>query len=114
MLEPTEANPLGLPLGPEDLPHQLRLTRPNGLDATARTHLCPPVMEHLAPSQGTFYFNALIQPHQVVAILIIEEDNTSRPQMDVFIRARPEPRHAALHNSIHRNYNAELVFQEMR
>ena len=85
MLEPTEANPLGLPMGPENLPHQLQLTRPNGLNAAGRTNLCTPVLEHLAASQGTFYFNALIQPHQVAAILIIEEDNTSHAQMDVFI-----------------------------
>ena len=114
MPEPTEANPLGLPMGPENLPHQLRLTRPNGLDAAGRTNLCTPVLEHLATSQGTFYFNALIQPHQVAAILIMEEDNTSHARMDVFIRARPEARNAALHNSLHRNDNAEIVFQEMR
>ena len=72
-----EANPLGLPMGPDNLPHQLWLTRPNGLDAAGRTNLCTPVLEHLATSQGTFFFNALHQPHQVTAILIIEEDNTS-------------------------------------
>ena len=33
--------------------------------------------------------------------------------MDVFIQARPEARNAALHNSAHRNENAEIVFQEM-
>ncbi len=77
MLEPTEANPLGLPMGPDNLPHQLWLTRPNRLDATGRTNLCTPVLEHLATSQGTFFFNTLYQPHQVVAILIIEEDNTT-------------------------------------
>ena len=34
--------------------------------------------------------------------------------MDVFIRAFPEARNAALHNSAHKNDNAEIVFQEMR
>ena len=105
---------MGLPLGADELPHQLWLTRPNGLDTAGRTNLCMPVLEHLAASQGTFYFNALIQPHQVAAILIIEEDNTSHARMDVFIRACPEARNAALHNSLHRNDNAEIVFQEMR
>ena len=33
--------------------------------------------------------------------------------MDVFIRAHPEARNAALHNSLHRNDNAEIVFQKM-
>ena len=70
-----EENPLGLPLGPDNLPHQLRLTWLNGLDAAGRTNLCTLVLEHLATSQGTFFFNALHQPHQVAAILIIEEDN---------------------------------------
>ena len=109
-----EANLLGFPMGPDNLPHQLQLTRPNRLDATGRTNLCTPVLEYLAASQGTFYFNALTQPHQVAAILILEEDNTSHTRMDVFIRARPEARNAALHNSTHRNDNAEIVFQEMR
>ena len=78
MLEPTEDNPLGLPYGQEDnLPHQLRLTWPEGMDAARRTNLCTSVLEHLATSQGTFFFNSLHQPHQVVAILIIEEDNTT-------------------------------------
>ena len=107
-----EANPLGLPMGPDNLPHQLRLTQPNGLDAAGRTNLCTPVLEHLATSQGMFYFNALTQPHQVAAILILEEDNTSHTQMDVFIRASPEARNAALHNSAHRNDNAELCFRK--
>ena len=39
MLEPMEENPLGLPLGQDNLPHQLRLTRPEGLDAARRTNL---------------------------------------------------------------------------
>ena len=84
MLEPTEENPLGLPLGQDNLPHQLRLTRPDGLDAARRTNLCTLVLEHLAASQGTFFFNALHQPHQVAAILIIEEYNTTHAQMDLF------------------------------
>ena len=113
MMEPTEDNPLGLPLGQDNLPHQLQLTRPDGLDATRRTNLCTLVLEHLAPSQGTFFFNGLHQPHQVAAILIIEEDNTTHARMDQFIRAHPENRHVALYGSIYRNDNTEIVFQEM-
>ena len=105
---------MGLPLGQDNRPHQLRLTRPDGTDATRRTNLCTLVLEHLAENQGTFFFNSLHQPHQVAAILIIEEDNTTHTQMDQFIRARPENRHAALYGSIYRNDNAEIVFQEMR
>ena len=78
MMEPMEANPLGLPLEKGSLPHQLRLTRPEGLDATRRTNLCTLVLEHMAATQGTFFFNGLHRPHQVAAILIIEEDNTSQ------------------------------------
>ena len=85
MMEPTEDNPLGLPLGQDNLPHQLWLTWPEGLDATRRTNLCPIVLEHLAVTKGMFFFNSLHQPHQVVAILIIEEDNTTHAQMDIFI-----------------------------
>ena len=85
MLEPTEENPLGLPLGQDNLPHQLRLTRLEGLDAARRTNLCTIVLEHLAATKGTFFFNSLHQPLQVVAILIIEEDNTTHARMDRFI-----------------------------
>ena len=113
MLDPTEDNLLGLPLGHDNCPHQLRLTRPEGTDAARRTNLCTLVLEHLTENQGTFFFNSLHQPHQVAAILIIEEENT-HTQMDAFIRARPENRHAALYSSLYRNDNAEIVFQEMR
>ena len=77
MLQPMNANPLGLPLEEDEAPHQLRLTRPKALDGAPRTNLCTPRLEYLANSGGTFYFNALTQPHQVAAILIQEEDNTS-------------------------------------
>ena len=93
MLEPMEENPLGLLSGQDNLPHQLWLTRPDGLDAAKRINLCTLVLEHLATTQGMFFFNSLHQPHQVAAILIIEEDNTTHAQMDQFIRARPENRH---------------------
>ena len=76
MMEPTDANPLGLPLGNDELPHQLWLARPEGTDAARRTNLCTLVLEHLATTEGTFFFNSLHQPHQVVAILITEEGNT--------------------------------------
>ena len=49
-----------------------------------------------------------------MAILIIEEDNTTHTRMDQFIRARPKNRHAALYTSVYRNDNAEILFQEMR
>ena len=77
MMEPMEDNPLGLPLGQDNLPHQLRLTRPEGLDAARRTNLFTIVLEHLAAIEGMFFFNSLHQPHQVAAILIIEEDNNT-------------------------------------
>ena len=113
MLEPTEENPLGLPLGQDNLPHQLRLTLPDGLDAARRTNLCTLVLEHLAVTEGTFFFNSLHQPHQVAAILITEGDNT-HTQMDRFIQAPPANRHRALYGSIYSNDNAEIVFQEMQ
>ena len=59
MMEPMEANPLGLPLENGGLPHQLPLTRPEGLDAARRTNLCILVLEHLAATEGTFFFNIL-------------------------------------------------------
>ena len=95
MLQPMNANPLGLPLEEDEAPHQLRLTWPNGLDGALRTNLCTLRLEYLAASQGMFYFNALTQPHQVAAILIQEEDNTSYTQMDMFIQASLEARNAA-------------------
>ena len=76
MMEPTEANPLGLPLENSGLPHQLWLTRPEGVDAARRTNLCTPVLEHLAATDGMFFFNSLPQPHQIAAILITEGDNS--------------------------------------
>ena len=82
MMEPMEDNPLGLPLGQDNLPHQLWLTRPEGLDAARRTNLCTIVLEHLAATEGMFFFNSLHQLHQVAAILIIEEDNTTHTRMD--------------------------------
>ena len=99
MMEPTEANPLGLPLENGSLLHQLWLTRPEGLDATRRTNLCTLVLEHLAATEGTFFLNSIPQPHQVVPILITEGDNT-HTQMDQFIRAPPANRNRALYNSI--------------
>ena len=84
MLEPTDANPFGLPLGNNNLPHQLWLTQPEGLDGARRTNLCTLVLEHLAATEGIFFFNSLHQPHQVVAILITEGDNT-HTRMDQFI-----------------------------
>ena len=84
MLEPTEANPLGLPLGNDNLPHQRRLAWPEGTDAARRTNLCTLVLEHLAVTEGMLFFNSLHQPHQVAAILITEEGNT-HTRMDRFI-----------------------------
>ena len=85
MMEPKEDNPLGLPLGQDNLPHQLRLTRLEGLDAARRTNICAIVLEHLAATEGMFFFNSLHQPHQVATYLIIEKDNTTHPRMDQFI-----------------------------
>ena len=83
-MEATEDNPLALPLEDGSLPHQLRLTRPEGVDAARRTNLCTLVLEHLAATEGMFFFNSLHQPHQVAAILITEGDNT-QTRMDRFI-----------------------------
>ena len=52
MLDPTEDNPLGIPLGQDNLPHQLRLTWPEGTNTARRTNLCTLVLEHLAEIQG--------------------------------------------------------------
>ena len=111
MMEPREANPLGLPLENGTLPHQLQLTRPEGVDAARRTNLCTPVLEHLAATDGMFFFNSLPQPHQIAAILITEGDNT-HTRMDQFIRAPPANRNRALYDSIYSNDNAEIIFQE--
>ena len=71
------------------------------------------MLEHLATSQGMFFFNALHQPHQVAAILIIEEENT-HTQVEHFIQIPPANRNTALYESQYKNDNAEIVFQEMR
>ena len=112
-MELTEAKPLGLPLGNDNLLHQLWLTRPEGLDAARRTNLCTLVLEHLAATEGTFFFNSLHQPHQVAAILITEGENT-HTRMDQFIQAPPANRHRALYGSIYSNDNAKIVFPEMQ
>ena len=100
-----------LPLENGGLPHQLQLTRLEGLDAARRTNLCTAVLEHLAATDVMFFFNSLPQPHQIVAILITEGDNT-HTRLDQFIRAIPDNQNRALYNSLHRNDNAEIVFQE--
>ena len=74
-MEATEENPLALPLE-DGLPHQLRLTRPEGMDPARRTNICTAVWEHLATTNGMGFFNGLTQQHQIAAILIIEGDNT--------------------------------------
>ena len=56
----TADNPLGLPYGQNNRPHQLRLQQPEGMEAARRTALCTPVLEHLATAdQGMFFFNSL-------------------------------------------------------
>ena len=110
-MEATEANLLALPLENGGLPHQLRLTRPLGVDAIRRTNLCMTVLEHPAATNGMGFFNGLTQLHQIVAILITEGDNT-HTRLDQFIRAIPNNRNRALYNSLHRNDNAKIVFQE--
>ena len=73
----TADNPLGLPYGQNNRPHQLWLSRPEGTEAARRTALCTTVLEHIAATeQGMFFFNSLHQAHQVAAILITEEENT--------------------------------------
>ena len=70
-------NPLGLPYGQNNHPHQLQLSRLEGTEATRRTALCTTVLEHIAATkQGMFFFNSLHQAHQVAAILITEEEST--------------------------------------
>ena len=78
MGEPTAANPLGLPLGEDGSPHQLRLTRLEGMEAARRTNLCTLVLDYLSENQaeGMFFFNSLHRQHQVAAILIVEEGGT--------------------------------------
>ena len=104
-METMEDNPLALPLEDGGLPHQLWLTRPDGVDAARRTNICMAVLEHLATTNGMGFFNGLTQLHQIAAILIIEEDNT-HTQLDQFIRAIPDNRNRALYNSLHRNDKA--------
>ena len=86
MVEPTENNPLGLPLGQDNSPHQLRLTRLEGTEAARRTNLCTLVLDYLSENrgQGMFFFNSLHQQYQVAATLIVEEEGT-HTQMDAFI-----------------------------
>ena len=52
MGEPMENNPLGLPLGQDNRPHQLRLTRLEGTEAARRTNLCTLVLDYLSENQG--------------------------------------------------------------
>ena len=64
-------------------------------------------------SEGMFFFNSLHQPHQVAAILIIEEENI-HTRVDQIIRVPPANMNTALYESLYRNDNAEMLFQEMR
>ena len=86
MGKPTANNPLGLPLGQDNSPHQLRLTRLEGTEAARRTNLCTLVLDYLSENQGQgmFFFNSLHQQYQVAATLIVEEEGT-HTQMDAFI-----------------------------
>ena len=109
----TADNPLGIPYGQNNCPHQLWLQPPEGMEATRRTGLCTPVLEHLAMTdQGIFFFNGIHQAHQVAAILIAEEENT-HTRLDHFIQVPPANRHTALFEGQYKNENAEIVFQEM-
>ena len=108
-MEATEDNPLALGLEEGGLPHQLRITQPEGVDAARRSNICTTVLEHLATTNGMGFFNGLTQLHQIAAILITEGDNT-HTRLDQFIRAIPDNRNRALYNSLHRNDNAEIVF----
>ena len=78
MGEPTAANPLGLPLGEDDSPHQLWLTRLEGTEAARRTNLCTLALDYLSENrgEGMFFFNSLHQQDQIAAILIIEDVGT--------------------------------------
>ena len=115
MGEPTAANPLGLPLGEDGSPHQLRLTRLEGTEAARRMNLCTLVLDYLSENrgEGMFFFNSLHQQDQVAAILIVEEGGT-HTRVDAFIQAQVENRHTALFTSEYRSENAEIVYQEMR
>ena len=68
-------------------------------------------MEHLATTNRMNFFNGLTQQYQIAAILIIEGDNT-HAQLNQFIQAIPDNRNRALYNLLHRNDNAEIMFQE--
>ena len=83
-MEASEDNPLALPIEEGGLPHQLRLTRPDRVDAARRTNICTIVLEYLATTHGMGFFNGLTQPHQIAAILIIEEDN-AHTRLDQFV-----------------------------
>merc|ERR1711895_421644 len=92
----------------------LRLTRLEGTESARRTAIYSLVLDHLSEGQaeGIFFFNNLHRQHQVAAILIMEVGST-HTQVDAFIRARVELRHAALFTSKYRSENAEIVYQEM-
>ena len=106
-----EANPLGLPLEPNGLPHQLRLVRPGDQDMGRRTALCTTAFNFLAQSGQTARFNILERPYQIAAVLIIDEPNTFT-RLEAFIRAPLNNRQTALYNSEHREENAAIMFQE--
>ena len=102
MAEVNEVNPLGLLLGADGHPHQLRLVQPEGQDVGRRTTLCTAAFYYLIQSRGTGYFNNLERPHQIAAILIRDEANTFT-RLDHFIRAPHNNRQTALYNSMHRD-----------
>ena len=106
-----EANPLGLPLEPTGLPHQLRLVRPAEQDAGRRTALCTAAFNFLAQSGQTPRFNTLERPYQIAAVLIRDEPNTFT-RLEAFKRAPLNNRQTALYNSEHREENAAIMFQE--
>ena len=86
MGEPTVNNPLELPLGQDNSPHQLRLMRLEGTEVARRTNLCTLVLDYLSENQGEgmFFFNSLHQQDQVAAILIVKEGGT-HTRVDAFI-----------------------------
>ena len=113
MEEITAEHPLGLPRDQNNQAHQLRLRRPEGMDAARRTTLCTLVLAHLATTnQGIMYFNGLHQIHQLATILLADEEG-SHTRLEHFIQVPPANRHAALFEGQYRDENAETVFQEM-
>ena len=70
-------NPLNLPLGANEQPHQLRLRRLTDQDAGRRVALCTPVLNHITTTNATALFNALERAHQIAALQIEEEDGTT-------------------------------------